>query len=71
MKNVYDCTNEFENQLANYTGAKYAVAVDNMSNGLFLALYYENYVKKVLKLILLQYQIEHTHQYHVKLYMRV
>ena len=49
MKNVYDCTNEFENQLAHYTGAKYAVAVDNMSNGLFLALYYENYVKKSIK----------------------
>jgi len=49
MKNVYDCTNEFESQLAHYTGAKYAVAVDNMSNGLFLALYYENYVKKSIK----------------------
>ena len=49
MENVYDCTNEFENQLAHYTGAKYAVAVDNMSNGLFLALYYENYVKKSIK----------------------
>lgn len=46
MKNVYDITNEFEKRLADYTGAKYAVTVDNMSNGLFLALYYENKVKK-------------------------
>ena len=48
MKNVYDITDEFEQQLANYTGAKYVVTVDNMSNGLFLALYYENHVKKSL-----------------------
>ena len=41
---VYKITDEFEEELAHYTGAKYAVTVDNMSNGLFLALYYENYV---------------------------
>ena len=35
MKNVYDITNEFEEKLAQYTGAKYAVTLDNMSNGLF------------------------------------
>ena len=45
MKNVYDITNEFEEKLANYTGAKYAITLDNMSNGLFLALYYEHVVK--------------------------
>ena len=44
MKNVYDITVEFEEKLANYTGAKYAVTLDNMSNGLFLALYYEHHV---------------------------
>jgi len=49
MKNVYDITNEFENQLTQYTGAKYAVTLDNMSNGLFLALYYEHYVNKSIK----------------------
>lgn len=49
MKNIYDVTNEFENQLSKYTGAKYAVTVDNMSNGLFLALYYEHYVNKSIK----------------------
>jgi dTDP-4-amino-4,6-dideoxygalactose transaminase len=49
MKNVYDITNEFEEKLAQYTGAKYAVTLDNMSNGLFLALYYEHYVNKNIK----------------------
>ena len=46
MKNIYDVTNEFERRLAEYTGASYAVTVDNQSNALFLALYYEHYVKK-------------------------
>jgi dTDP-4-amino-4,6-dideoxygalactose transaminase len=46
MKNVYDITNEFEEKLAQYTGAKYAVTLDNMSNALFLALYYEKNIKK-------------------------
>ena len=41
---IYKVTDEFEEKLAHYTGAKYAVALDNMSNGLFLALYYENVV---------------------------
>lgn len=36
----YKITEEFENALAQYTGAKYAVAVDNGSNALFLALKY-------------------------------
>jgi dTDP-4-amino-4,6-dideoxygalactose transaminase len=45
MKNVYDITNEFEQLLSNYTGAKYVVTLDNMSNALFLALYYEYNVK--------------------------
>jgi dTDP-4-amino-4,6-dideoxygalactose transaminase len=49
MKNVYDITNEFEEKLAYYTGAKYVVTLDNMSNGLFLALYYEHYINKSLK----------------------
>ena len=46
MKNVYDITNEFEKRLADYTGSPYVVTVDNQSNGLFLALYYEHYVNK-------------------------
>ncbi len=41
-KGVYKITEEFEDKLAHYTGAKFAVTVDNMSNALFLALYYEH-----------------------------
>ena len=46
---VYKVTEEFEEKLAHYTGAKYVVTVDNMSNALFLALYYENHIKKSIK----------------------
>lgn len=42
---IYKVTEEFEEKLADYTGARFAVTLDNMSNGLFLALYYENKVK--------------------------
>ena len=49
MKNVYDITNEFEKRLAEYTGAPYVITVDNQSNALFLALYYEHYVTKSIK----------------------
>ena len=38
---VYKVTEEFEEELAKYTGAKYVVTVDNMSNALFLSLMYE------------------------------
>ena len=48
MKNVYDITNEFEKRLGDYTGAPYVVTVDNQSNALFLALYYEHYVNKTI-----------------------
>ena len=46
MKTIYDVTDEFESQLTQYTGAKYVVTVDNMSNALFLALYYEKNITK-------------------------
>jgi dTDP-4-amino-4,6-dideoxygalactose transaminase len=49
MKNVYDITNEFERRLGEYTGAPYVITVDNQSNALFLALYYEHYVNKSIK----------------------
>ena len=42
---VYKITEEFEEKLADYTGARFAVTLDNMSNGLFLSLYYEHVVK--------------------------
>ena len=38
---VHRITAEFERELCRYTGAPYAVAVDNQSNALFLALKYE------------------------------
>ena len=38
---VYKITEEFESLLCKYTGAPYAVAVDNQSNALFLSLKYE------------------------------
>lgn len=44
---VHKITEDFEKALCFYTGAPYAVAVDNCSNALFLALYYEiNVLKK-------------------------
>ncbi len=39
---VYKITEEFEDLLSKYTGAPYVITVDNMSNALFLSLYYEN-----------------------------
>jgi dTDP-4-amino-4,6-dideoxygalactose transaminase len=43
---IYKITEDFEKSLSDYTGAPYVVTVDNMSNALFLALYYEKNVKK-------------------------
>lgn len=46
---VHQITADFEKALCDYTGAPYAVALDNMSNALFLALYYEKNISKTLK----------------------
>jgi dTDP-4-amino-4,6-dideoxygalactose transaminase len=43
---IYKITEDFEEKLSFYTGSKYVVALDNMSNALFLSLYYENKIKK-------------------------
>ena len=43
---VHKITEDFEKSLSEYTGAPYVVALDNMSNALFLALYYEKNIKK-------------------------
>jgi dTDP-4-amino-4,6-dideoxygalactose transaminase len=43
---IYKITEDFEKMLSDYTGAPYVVTVDNMSNALFLALYYEKNVTK-------------------------
>lgn len=42
---VHQITADFEAALCKYTGAPYAIALDNMSNALFLALYYEFHIK--------------------------
>ena len=42
MSNVYGVTDLFEQSVAKYTGAPYAVAVDCLTNGLFMCLMYEN-----------------------------
>lgn len=41
MKNPHDITKDFEKELSRYTGAPFVACVDNCSNALFLALYYE------------------------------
>ena len=46
---IYKITEDFETALSNYTGAPYVVTVDNMSNALFLALYYEKNVTKKIE----------------------
>lgn len=42
---VHKITAEFEKELCKYTGAPYTVALDNCSNALFLAIYYELNIK--------------------------
>jgi dTDP-4-amino-4,6-dideoxygalactose transaminase len=39
---IYKITEQFEYELCRYTGAPYAVALDNASNAIFLSLYYQN-----------------------------
>ena len=46
---IYKITEDFEKSLCDYTGAPYAITLDNMSNALFLALYYEKNIKKSLE----------------------
>ena len=46
---VYTITENFEKALSDYTGAPYVVTVDNQSNALFLALYYEKNIKKSIE----------------------
>lgn len=45
---VHQITADFEAALCKYTGSKYAIALDNMSNALFLALHYEMNITKRL-----------------------
>jgi dTDP-4-amino-4,6-dideoxygalactose transaminase len=50
MTSIYDITAEFERRLCDYTGAPYAVAVDNQSNALFLALMFEGVKGRTLQI---------------------
>jgi dTDP-4-amino-4,6-dideoxygalactose transaminase len=57
-KGVHKITEDFEKELARYTGAPYVICVDNQSNALFLCLYYwiekrkkEHYKSKDFKYI--------------------
>ena len=49
---VHKITADFEEALCKYTGAPYAVALDNASNALFLALYYELHIVWVIDTII-------------------
>ena len=40
IKNPWDVVKAFEQKVADYAGSKYAVAIDNCTNGLFLCLKY-------------------------------
>lgn len=46
---IYQITEDFEKKLSDYTGSPYVVTLDNMSNALFLALYYEKNVSKTIE----------------------
>ena len=47
-QSVHKITEEFERALSEYTGSPYVVCVDNASNALFLALYYEKVQGQVI-----------------------
>lgn len=47
-QSVHKITEEFERVLSEYTGSPYVVCVDNASNALFLALYYEKVQGQVI-----------------------
>jgi len=46
--NPHDVTKALEEKIADYTGAPYAICVDNASNALFLALMYDNVKGKLI-----------------------
>ena len=52
MKTVWDNVDKFEEIIAEYTGSKYAIAIDSCTNALFLSL---KYCKDVY-----QYKNEHV-----------
>lgn len=65
---VHKITEDFEKALCDYTGSPHAIALDNMSNALFLALYYEKNVKKSLGVIKLIARQRHILRFLVRLF---
>lgn len=49
-QSVYKITEDFEKKLTEYTGAPFAIAIDNASNALFLCLIYENVKGKTIEI---------------------
>jgi dTDP-4-amino-4,6-dideoxygalactose transaminase len=47
---VHQITEKFEQALCDYTGARYAIAVDNQSNALYLSLIYDNIIGKSISI---------------------
>lgn len=48
MRNIYEITEQFEQELCRYTGAPLAVALDSCSNAIFLSLKYEGVAGQVI-----------------------
>ena len=46
---IYKITDDFEKEIGRYTGSPYVITLDNMSNALFLSLYYEKNITKSIK----------------------
>jgi dTDP-4-amino-4,6-dideoxygalactose transaminase len=46
---IYQITEDFEKKLSDYTGSPYVVTLDNMSNALFLSLYYEKNIAQTIE----------------------
>ena len=69
---VHKITEDFERSLCDYTGAPYAIALDNMSNALFLALYYEKNIKQSLSIFLQTMFLTAAHQFRTgKIQLRI
>lgn len=50
INDPWDCVTLFENELAIYSGSKYAVCVDSCSNAMFLCLKYLNITNQIIEL---------------------
>lgn len=48
VKDAWDIVDLFEKKIAEYSGSKYAVSVDNCTNAMFLCLKYLNYTDEVI-----------------------